>query len=371
MRLGHWILLALGIATAACASTIGPVVPSVQVLVVLDSLDDTLRVIPVDSPNVVHKVLLKIAALDKHAMALRGPFVAIGSGGSREGTSGAISYFRLASPAGLVCSGSPVNHGPIAALTIDDNGRVFAAIPLSNGVPHIDPTAALPCAPGGGFVRGGPSAFVNARSTLFIVTGAGTPCPPAQMVCTETASWLATSTGELDDGKPLTDSILLSLPGNAQGAVLASDGNLYVINAGNGRQPDARLSQVDPVGRTEHNVYNGFGTLPQYIATDGERVFVASALEGLMVFNSRTGSVERDYHNAIPLLGAPRGLTADDVGRVYALIAGSCTLSGAAGKVQVFGADLVNNPTIQAGHCPVAIGVTDIPSTLYHFDLEH
>jgi hypothetical protein len=366
MRLGHWFLLALGIAAAGSASTIGPVVPSVQVLVVLDSLDGSLLVIPVDSPTIVHKVDLNLAAFDTHALALRGQFAAIGSGGSQPGSSGAITYFNLVNHS-VVCAASPGSKGPIAALAFDDNGRVFGAVPSTNGVPHIDPTAATPCAPGGGFVRGGPTAFVNARTTLFVVTGSHGTCPPPQLVCGETQSWLATNTGEADDGRPLTDSIPLSLPGNAQGAVLASDGNLYVINAGNGRQPDARLSQVDPVARTERNVYSGFGTFPKYIATDGERVFVASELEGLMVFNSRTSTVDRDYLNAIPLLGTPRGLAADDVGQVYVLIAGPCTPAGF-GSVRIFGSDLVNTRNVTVGHCPVALGVTDIPSTLYHFD---
>jgi hypothetical protein len=362
MRLRHWGVLALGAAAAACASTIGPVIPSVQVLVVLDSTDDTLRIIPVDSLDVVHKVVLGIAASDKHALALRGQFAAIGS-------SGTVAYYDLTSHNGLALSPtceSKLDSGNIRSLAFDGNGVVYAAVPTTNGAPHLDPTSGQPCPSGTGHVRGHPVAFVlDARSHLFVVTGT---CLPAQLTCAETTSWLASPFGEpLADTVQLTDSIPLSLPGNAQGAVLASDGNLYVINAGNGLAADARLSQFDPVGLTEHNVYNGFGTLPQYIATDGERVFVASEKEGLMVFNSRTSVVERDYRSAIQLVGAPRGLATDDVGRVYVLIAGPCT-PGGSGSVQVLGTDLVSRRGPTVGHCPVAVAVTDIPSTLYHFD---
>jgi hypothetical protein len=33
----------------------------------------------------------------------------------------------------------------------------------------------------------------------------------------------------------------------------------------------------------------------------------------------------------------------------------------------VLGADLVNTRIVTVGRCPIAIGVTDIPATLYEF----
>lgn len=352
MRLGRWAVLALGIAAAACASTIGPVVPSVQVLVVLDSMDDTLRIIPVDTPDVVHKVALNIgiASFGKHALALRGQLAAIGLGRT------ALLY-DLA-PLQRRCRVDFADTvGVIVSLAFaDNNGQVYAALPATNNAPHFDPTT---CGVGNVHVRGGPSAFVSARSTFFVVTGGAAAF-----------SWLSTTNGPTSDNLPLSpaDSIPLSLPGNAKGAVFGSDGFLYVINAGTGL-PNARLSQVNPVLRTELNVIPGFGTLPRFIATDGaDRIFVASALEGLMVYNIRTNQVERGANSAIPLFGTPRGLAADDLGRVYALIAGACKAGGALGSVRVLGADLVYKRVVNVGGCPVAVGVTDIPATRYRFD---
>lgn len=359
MRMGRWSLLAVGVIATACAPTIGPVIPSVQVLVVLDSLDDTLRVIPVDSPDVMHRILLNVVA-PKHALALSGQIAAIGLGSSAM----TVDLARRRT----VCAPVPLDPpGPISALSFADNGFVYAAKPTVNGAPHFDPNACG--AAGQGYVRGGPQAFVSARSTFFIVAANGIPCAPLPANCPVAPSWLATSTSQTSGNTPLSpsDSIPLSLPGNAQGAVLAADGFLYVINAGNGRQQSARLSQVDPVQKTERNVYNGFGTLPQYIATDGTRVFVASAAEGLMVYNTATNQVERDANAAIPLFGSPRGLVADDIGRVYVLIAGTCSPAGQ-GSIRIFGTDLVYKRGVTLGRCPVAIGVTDIPATLYHFD---
>jgi hypothetical protein len=216
-------------------------------------------------------------------------------------------------------------------------------------------------------VRGGPVAFVSARSNLFIVAGNAASCSPILQACAQ--SWLADSLTEPapPNTTPLKDSIGLSPPGNAQGAVLASDGFLYVLNAGYGQTANARLSQVSPVDNSEKSVISGFGTAPQYIATDGTRVFVASALQGLMIYNTSTRLTERDDNSAIPLLGPPKGLAVDDVGRVYALIAGPCSASGQ-GNIEIFGPDLVGKHGVTVGRCPVAIGVTDIPSTLYRFD---
>ena len=350
MRLGRWSLLAVGIAVAACASTIGPVVPSIQVLVVLDSLDDTLRIIPVDSPEVMHKVVVSYptAAFGKHAIALNGQYVAISHGGS-------VRMASVVTGSGICDDISVTPTASIASLTFN-NGYVYAAIPQINKAPHI---GQFDCGLGDALIRGGPRAFVvDARGTPFVVTGDNPDAP----------SWL-TTTGSQPGNMPLSpsDSIVLSQPGHARGGVLASDGFLYVINSGSGVVPNARLSQVDPVNRVEQNVYNGFGTAPQYIATDGNRVFVASALEGLMSYNTHTKQVERDYNSAIQLFGTPRGLVADDVGRLYALIAGSCAPTGQTGSIRRFGADLVSQSSVTVGHCPVAIGVTDIPSTLYSF----
>jgi len=365
MRLGRWSLLAFGIAAAACASTIGPVVPSIQVLVVLDSLDDTLRIIPVDSPNVMHKIPLNLAASDKHALAVRGQYAVISSGAN------ALSIDLVSGH--LVCtSPGQLNGAPIGSLAFDDNGLVYAAVPATNRVPYFDPTSPQSvCQGGSGYVRGGPTGFAVARSNMFVV--ARNPAPCDQSSCDEHRSWLATSVGQPEppNNTPLRltdDSIPLSLPGNAQGAVVASDGFIYVLDAGSGRQPNARLSQVDPVLRGERRALVGFGTLPQYIATDGDRVFVVSATEGLMVYNTRTSQLEHDANTAIPLFGGtPHGLAADDIGRVYVLIAGSCS-PAAPGSVQVYGPNLVSQRRVTVGRCPVAIGVTDIPSTSYHFD---
>jgi len=357
MRLGRWALLAVGIAAAACASTIGPVVPSIQVLVVLDSLDDALFIIPVDSPDVAHKVELdynhNIGFFGKHALALRGTIGVASHGGS-------VVSFDVVS--GLhTCDQEFTLSGGIASLAFSDAGVVSVASYDNHTINYFDP-ANVPCTRQTPvFIRGVPRAFVSARSILYAVAGNNV----------NAGSWLSSTSGQLNDNIPLqpADSTPLSPPGNAQTAVVGSDGLIYVINAGTGAS-NARLSQVNPVDHTELSVISGFGTRPQFIATDGvDRIFVA-ALEGMVVYNIRTNRVERDAQSAILLAaGTPRGLATDDFGRVYALLSGSCvSVPATPGHVQVFGADLVSTKLIAVGRCPVAIGVTDIPATLYHFD---
>jgi hypothetical protein len=358
MRLGRLAVFAIGIAAAACSPTIGPVVPSVQVIVVLDSLeaDDMLRIIPVDSPGVVHTVKLNydksIALFDKHALALNGSLGVASHGGS-------VVLFDVVTGT-AICDKQFVQSGGIASLIFTDPSTVYVASYGSNVIYNFNTTPGSCAGEGSSQIRGIPRAFVMARGHLFAIARNGE----------DPGSWLSTI-GQPPGPLPLPseDSIPLSPPGHSEGAVLGSDGNVYVINAGVGSQ-NARISQINPVERTELNVIPGFGTQPRFIATDGaDRIFVASAAEGLMVYNLRTNRVERDAQSAIPLGGAPRGLITDDVGRVYVLTAGSChTAPDQPGKVQVFGTDLVPTRVINVGTCPVAIAVTDIPATLYHFE---
>lgn len=338
MRGGRWSVLMLGLTVAACAPTLGPTTPPVEVLVVLDSLDDTLRIIPVDSPSVVHHLAINTGAVAASAFALRGRIAAIGFGDS-------VTMLDL----GLhqaVCKQQLNGKGPVGSLTFNDRGQAYAATPTTDSVTLID----LPggCGVAQGSVHGRPQGFGVGRGTVFV------------LVSNATVGWLIS----LDPH----DSIPLGPPGNTTASVFAADGSLYVISAGNGTA-NGVLARVDPVQRSVLASFAGFGRLPTYLATDGaDRVYVASPIEGLMVFNVRTHQVERGAGPlAVALPGRARGLATDDFGRVYALIAGSCAL-GDHGIVQPLDVNLVAQHPITVGRCPIGIGVTEIPAALYHFD---
>ncbi len=136
----------------------------------LDSMDDTVRIIPVDSPDVVHRVVFGLAAFNKHALAVSGQYAAIGAGTS--------AYSIDLTSGHLVCQTLNMN-GPIASLAFEDAQEVDAAVPSVNGAPQFNATLAVQgCAGSTGYVRGGPRAFVFARSNVFVVTGSIPACTP-------------------------------------------------------------------------------------------------------------------------------------------------------------------------------------------------
>ena len=135
--------------------------------------------------------------------------------------------------------------------------------------------------------------------------------------------------------------------------------------AGNGGSVEGRLSAVDPVRQREVASFGGLGVSPSFMVSDGgDRLLIASAAEGLMIFNTRTRALDRGAGSGIPLL-QPRGLTSDGLGRSYVVEAGSCTVGGSAGRIRVFGADLVERRTIATGVCPVAAAITEIQADLF------
>jgi DNA-binding beta-propeller fold protein YncE len=350
MRAGRWFLLVLGGAAAACAPTLGPATPPVEVLVVLDSLDDSLRIIPVDSPSVVHHILINTGSSVAAAFALHGRIAAIGFGD-------AVTMLDLGLRQ-VICTQQLNGKGPVGSLTFTDGGQAYAATPTTDSVALID--APNGCGVAQGSARGRPRGFGVARGIVFVLVSTKNPCAPPAPDC-KVQSWLSTEAAHLRDSFPLG-------PGLARGAVSASDGFLYVINTGDNTS-NGLLLQVDPRQPESVNTYTGFGHLPQSIATDGgDHVFVASPTDGLMVFNVRSHQVEKGAGPlAVALPGPARALATDDFGRIYALIPGTCA-AGAHGIVQPLDSTLVAQHPITVGRCPIAIGVTEIPAALYRFD---
>lgn len=358
MRLGPACLLLLS-ALGACAPTTGPTALPVEVLVVLDREERSLRLIATDSTNVSRTIDLSgsLGALKPTVLAVRGTIAIIGLGNSANVLVVDLAVRR-------VLRMNPVaGVGTIAALAISETGPGFSAIPATpNGenVTRFDP---LTGESSNFQVAGGPQGFAVARGTVFIVLGNRQLCYPAVPSCIDAASWL----------KPFpfntTDSIPLFGPGNASATALGSDGLLYVLSTGNGGSAEGRLSAVDPVARTEIASFGGFGLAPRYMASDGgDRLLIAGPNE-LMVFNTRDRRVEKGVGAGIPFPAAPRALVTDAFGRAYLPVGGSCQAGGANGSVRVFGTDLVERGPIPTGVCPVDVAVTEIPADFFHADL--
>lgn len=356
MRLGPACLLLLS-ALGACAPTTGPTALPVEVLVVLDREEQSLRLIAVDSVDAVRTIDLSgsIGSAKPTVMAVRGTTAVIGLG-----SSGIVVVVDLATR--QVVRTVPIQGvGAIAALAISDAGEVFTAVPTTNDA-NVTFFNLQTFESGGLRVEGGPQGFGLIRGTVFVVLGNRQLCFPAVPSCLDLPSWIRT------DPRFSSDSIPLFGPGNASATTAGSDGFLYILNSGNGGSSEGRLSAVDPVTRKESASFAGFGLAPSFMASDGaDRLLIASVKE-LMVFNVREHRVEKGAGAGIPFALPPRALAADAFGRIYAPVGGSCAIGGSLGAVRVFGTDLVERTTIPTGVCPIAAAVTEIPADYFHVD---
>ncbi len=346
--------LLLAMTAAGCAPTTGPVSLPLEVLVLLDRDARTLTLIPVDSTSVAATIPLNtsIGAVPS-VLAVRGAVAAVGYGAD----SVVIIDLVQRVPLRFIGIGAA---GPIAALAFGADGRGLAASPRANRVTAFDPPTGELFAT---TLNGGPQGFGLARGTVFVVLGNRQNCyPPAiPELCSAGPSWLNPL-----EGVPPFDSIPLPGPGNAGPTVTGPDGLLYVLHVGDG-EVDGRLAVVDPVLRKEIASFSGFGVRPQFLATDGlGRVYVASATEGLMVFDTRDRRIVRGAGQGVPL-DRPLGLLTDASGHIYVLEAGPCA-GGSNARVRVFGSDLVPRRDISTTSCPVAMALTEIPGELLGFD---
>ena len=248
------------------------------------------------------------------------------------------------------------------ALTGDDEG--YAAVTNTNTVVRFHPLSGGTDAPLdlNLYRLGGPRGFAVARGQTYAINGNRQNCDPGPPGCpTGRASWLTL----LDPAHP--DSIPLIGPGNASVAANSPDGLLYVLVRGDSGIYDGQLTGVNPVDPTRSQFsYAGFGAAPQFLAADGfNRLLIASA-SGLMAFNTSNRTIIQGAPG-IPLSHAT-ALATDGLGRIYVVEAGGCTAEGAAGRVRIFGTDLIERVGISAGICPVAAIVTEIPAEQYRLD---
>lgn len=355
MRLGPACLLLLS-ALGACAPTTGPTALPVEVLVLLDRQEHSLRLIAVDSTDAVRTIDLG-AGIRPTTLAVQGTTALVGLGDSTAVLVvdlGTRQVLRTVPAAGVA---------PVAAVALGDNGVGYAVTPATGSGNNVTRFFVGSGEGGVDFAPGGPQGFAAARGTIYLVLGNRQLCYPVVPTCLDTPSWL----------KPIdrintTDSIPLLGPGNAAATTTAPDGLLYVLNSGNGGSVEGRLSAVDPVRRQEVASFGGFGLAPMFLASDGgDRLLIASAREGLMVFDIGDRQVERGAGNGIPLAAAPVALVADARGRTYVVEQGGCG-AGGSGRVQVFGTDLVERRSLATGVCPVAAAITQIPADRFHVE---
>lgn len=340
----------MSLVLAACAETTAPLPPPVELLLVLNSGSPSLSIVTLsDQPGSVSLPLG--GAVPSGARPIPGRrYAAVASGAGDSIT--VVDVVRrvvvrqVSAGAGAGAAGGVIVNDSVAYVALSGRDRVLR-LSLESG-----DTASLPA----GRV---PKDVVLVRGRLFVINANLEACPPPDLLCPAGASWITV----LDPATGLPslpgDSIPLPGPGNASHVAVGTDGRLYVMSLGGPEDRAGRLSIVDPISRTEVGNFGGFGEAPGQIAADrGERVFVSSRSQGLMVFNTRSRTVERGAGRGLPVQ-SNAGVAVDAANFVYAIETGPCV--GAPGRARIFRPDLTEGPSLTLGICAFTAATALIP----------
>lgn len=340
------ILAAVGLllGAVACADPEAPLPEPQEVLLVVNSLESSLSVVPVNATGSTYEIPLGGTTPTPVGVSALGQWAIVPMGLDH-----AVTVVDLA--AGAVSRVIPLAAGSQATgAAIVDDSIAYVANPGLNTVTRINYLTGDTASVAVGVF---PQAVVYTRGKVFVLNGnlvAYTPAGPGWI------SVIDPVTNALADG---IDSIPLPAPGNPQFATVASDGRLYVMNTGN-YVDEGRLSIVDPVARVELANFGGFGAGPGEMAADaGPRLFISSFSEGLMEFDIDTRTVVLGAGDGVPIPDNS-SVAVDTDGRIYAITAG-CG-GGGAGTAHVLRPDLTERTTVGLGSCAIGTAIARIPA---------
>ena len=340
----RFLAACLVLAAAACTDPEAPLPPPQEVLLVVNSLESSLSVVPVHATGSAYKIPLGGTTPTPVGVSARGQWALVPMGLDHS-----VAVVDLA--AGAVARTIPLAAGSQATgSAIVDDSIAYVANPGLNTVTRVNYLTGDTASVAVGVF---PQGVVYTRGKIFVLNGNLVGYAPAG------PGWISVVdpvTNALADG---IDSIPLPAPGNPQFGLVASDGRLYVMNIGD-YVAEARLSIVDPVARVELANFGGFGAGPGNIAADaGPRLFVSSFAQGLMEFDIDTRTVVRGAGDGVPIPDNS-GVAVDTDGRVYG-ISGGCG-GGAGGTAHILRADLTEQGTVALGACAIGTAVTRIPA---------
>jgi len=332
---------------AACAAT-EPFPPEpTEVLLVVNGTARTLSVIPTGSPGTAVTVPLGSATTVPAGIAAREGIAIVPLGADD-----AVAVVDLATGAVLDSYDLPAGSGATGAAIIDDS-IAYVANPALNSVTRLNYLTGDTASVAVG-VR--PQALVFTRGRLFVVNGNldGSDDPLG-------ASWITVIDPVTNAKATGIDSIPLPGPGNARSATVGSDGQLYLMSAGDSGTGEGRLSIVNPVSREEIANFGGFGNAPGAIATYGDQLFASSWSEGTMEFDTRLRELVRGAGEGLAV-ATNSSIAASLSGKLYAISAGPCT-GGTGGIAHILRAsDLAETGTIPLGECATGALLTTIPA---------
>jgi hypothetical protein len=329
---------------AACADPEAPLPAPSEVVLVVNSIESSLSVVPVNATGSTYTIALGgttptpvgVSALGATAVVPMGLDHSVAVIDLNIGS--VVRVVPLA--AGSFATGSAVLNDSIA----------YVANPGLNTVTRINYLTGDTASVAVGVY---PQGVVITRGKVFVLNGNLVNFAPAG------PGWI-TVIDPVTNAKAVgIDSIPLPLPGNPQFAVVAGDGRIYVMNVGN-YVAEGRLSIVDPVDRVELANFGGFGGGPGNVATDGgDRLFISSFAEGVMEFNIITRTVVLGAGDGIPIPDNS-DVAVDSEGKLYAISAG-CS-GGGGGEAHVLRPDFTQETVVPLGICAIGSAVTQIPA---------
>ena len=340
----HLAFGAVLLLTAGCADPSAPLPTPSEVVLVVNSIESSLSVLPVNATSSAYKIPLGGTTPTPVGVSALGAYAVVPMGLDH-----AVDVVNLST--GAVDRVVPLASGSFATgSAIVDDSIAYVANPGLNTVTRINYLTGDTASVAVGVY---PQAVVATRGKVFVING-------------NLVNYTVAGPGWITVIDPVTnahatgiDSIPLPAPGNPQYAVVAGDGRLYVMNTGD-YVNEGRLSKVDPVTRTEVANYGGFGVGPGAIASDGaQRLYISSFSEGLMEFDTSTGTAVRGAGDGVPV-PENSGVAVDEEGRIYA-ITGGCG-GGAGGAAHVLRPDLTERAVVALGVCAVGTAVTRIPA---------
>jgi hypothetical protein len=352
MRLGLPLVTLALLGGAGCADTTAPLPPPEEVLLVLNTGDSTLSVIPLSGAWDPGAVPLG-SAVPADARPAAGERLAVVPNQGGDGVAVVNIVIRQVTRQIGLGAGAGVTGG-----VLTDDSTAYMALSGADRLVRVNLATGDTTSIGVGRT---PKAVAVARGKLFVANANLDACPPPDLRCPAGESWITVvdpATGARATGR---DSIPLPGSFHASYIAAATDGKLYVLSVGGPDNPGARLAIVDPVNRVEVGNFGGFGDEPGQIAADrGERIFVSSRVDGLMEFNTRTRTLTRGAGNGLPVV-ANSGVAVTSGNFILAVEAGACS-ARSLGRAREFRPDLTETRSLPLGVCAGAAAIALIPS---------
>jgi len=330
------------VASLSCSDELSnPVVSSDEAIVVVNSTESSLTLIPVNDPSHPRTIALGTTSGTPVSLAVAGSIAAVPLGLDH-----AVALVDLETGSVLRTVALAQGSGATGA-AFEGDSIVWVANPLLNTVTRVriatgdTMSVAVGQYPQSLAVVDGHLWVLNTNLETVTFTPAG-------------PGWLTVVDLET---RGVIDS--LGLTGlNSQFLVPADDGLLYVVHSGRFGFTEGRLSIVDPGTLTEVAVINGLGSFPGASADDlrRARILVTSFDHGLMEVDRGIRTLTRGPDDGVLIDGAGfAGVALDGSGRIYAIQSGDCVSPG---RVQILQADFSHVLTVPTGSCPFAIAAT-------------